>query len=237
MIDNNILKKPSIAWITLTSGRKDYLQTSRKSWYKFVDQENLEEIIIDTSGNKEYSEWLSVEYPNAKIFSLEKDEVIRGDWNNGIRQAYSYFYDIAKTVDCDYIFHTEDDYVALKKINLYDSIEILKSDPNIVQVHFIRQSWTKDEEESGGVLKNCQRLGNHMTQKTNGKNSWVEHRSYFTFGPSIYRKEICFIDKEANHNPELAITHNLFLDINKKTATFGTIDDMNLVEHIGVIKG
>jgi hypothetical protein len=41
----------------------------------------------------------------------------------------------------------------------------------------------------------------------------------------------------ANHNPELAITHNLFLDINKKTATFGTIDDMNLVEHIGVIKG
>ncbi len=237
MIDNNTLKNPSIAWITLTSGRKDYLQTSRKSWYKFVDQKNLEEIIIDTSGNAEYAEWLSNEYPNAKIFSLDKTEVIRGDWHNGIKQAYEYFYNTAKTIECDYIFHTEDDYVALTSINLYDSIEILESDPDIVQVNFVRQPWGKDEEESGGVLKNCQKLGNVMTEKNNGKNKWVEHRAYFTFGPSIYRKEICFIDKDASHNPEIAITYKLFSDLNKKTATFGTIDDMNLVEHIGVIKG
>ena len=237
MIDKILPVKKSIAWITLTSGRKDYLQVSRKSWYKFVDQNNLYEIIIDTSGSTEYAEWLSNEYPNAKIFSLDKAKVVRGDWNNGIRQAYDYFYDIAKTIECDYIFHTEDDYVALKSINLYDSIEILESDPDIIQVHFIRQPWTRDEEESGGVLKNCQNLGNVMIEKNNSKNKWVEHRSYFTFGPSIYRKEICFIDKNADHNPELAITYSLFRDLNKKTATFGTIDDINLVEHIGVIKG
>lgn len=231
------INESKIAWITLTSGRKDYLKVSRQSWYTFVNQKNLEEIIIDTSGDKDYSNWLLTEYPNAKIFSLDENKVIRGDWHKGIKQAYEYFYTIAKTIDCDYIFHTEDDYVLLTPINLEDSIEILKSDPDIVQVHFIRQPWTKDEEESGGVLKNCQNMGNKMVTKSNGKSSWVEHRSYFTFGPSIYRKEICFVDRESNNNPELALTHSLFSDLNKKTATFGTIDDMNPVEHIGVIKG
>lgn len=76
-----------------------------------------------------------------------------------------------------------------------------------------------------------------MTQKDNGKSSWVEHRSYFTFGPSIYKKEICFTDRDLNNNPELALTHSLFLDPKNKTATFGTIDDMHFVEHIGVEKG
>lgn len=226
-----------IAWITLTSGRKEYLKQSRESWYKYIDGVISEEIIVDTSGSQEYRKWLLGEYPNAKIFSLEEKEVINNDWSKGIRQAYDYFYEIAKTVDCDYILHTEDDYVPLTKIKIDDSVEILKSDLNIVQVHFIRQPWTKDEEDSGSVLKNCQRMGYPMTQKNNGKSSWVEHRSYFTFGPSLYRKEICFINKDADQNPELAITHTLFLDLNKKTATFGTIDDMNLVEHIGVIKG
>lgn len=231
------MNKKNIAWITLTSGRKDYLQTSRKSWYQFVDQENLQEIIVDTSGNKEYSDWLSTEYPSAKIFSLDPKLILREDWNKGISQAYKYFYEIAKNINCEYVLHTEDDYVLLKKIDIQNVINILNSDNNIVQVNFVRQPWTKEEEESGGVLKNCQRIGYTMTQKNNDKNSWVEHRSYFTFGPSIYRKEICFVDTEIGNNPERAMTYSLFADVNKKTATLGTIDDKNLVEHIGFVKG
>lgn len=226
-----------VAWITLTSGRKDYLKRSRESWYKLVFGTISEEIIVDTSGDITYRDWLLSEYPNAKVFSLGQENVIRKDWSSGIKQAYSYFYDIAKTIDCDYILHTEDDYVLLNQLEIADSIDILKSDPDIVQVHFIRQSWTKDESDNGGVLKNCQKMGYLMTEKNNGKNSWVEHRSYFTFGPSIYKKEICFIDRDLENNPELALAHSLFLDPKKKTATFGTIEDMNFVEHIGVEKG
>lgn len=226
-----------VAWLTLTSGRKNYLKQSRDSWYKLVSGKILEEVIIDTSGDLEYRDWLLKEYPNAKIFSLDSSEVINKTWDTGIKKAYEYFYEIAKTIDCDYILHTEDDYVLLNPLDINDSIDILKSDPHIVQVHFIRQPWTKDESDCGGVLKNCQRMGSLMTQKHNGKNSWVEHRSYFTFGPSIYKKDICFIDRDLNNNPELALTHSLFLDPKNKTATFGTIDDMHFVEHIGVEKG
>ena len=37
-----------VAWLTLTSGRKNYLKQSRDSWYKLVSGKILEEVIIDT---------------------------------------------------------------------------------------------------------------------------------------------------------------------------------------------
>jgi hypothetical protein len=226
-----------VAWITLTSGRKEYLEKSRESWYKLIVGDISEEIIIDTSGNKEYSKWLSEKYQNAKIFSLEEELVLGKTWDSGIKKAYEYFYDIAKTIDCDYILHTEDDYVLLSEINIKNVLDILDSDNNICQVHFIRQPWTKDEEDAGSVLRNCEKNGFSLTQKNNDKDYWVEHRSYFTFGPSVYKKDICYIEKDLDSNPELALTYKIFSDLNKKTVTLGKIDDPNLVEHIGVIKG
>jgi len=226
-----------VAWITLTSGRKDYLEKSRESWYRLVVGDISEEIIVDTSGNKEYSNWLSETYKNAKVFSLGKEFVLGKTWDSGIKKAYEYFYDIAKTIDCDYILHTEDDYVLLNEINIKNVIEILDSDKNICQVHFIRQPWTKDEEDSGSVLRHCEKNGFKLTEKNNEQDSWVEHRSYFTFGPSIYRKDICYIEKDLDNNPELALTYKIFSDPNIKNATLGKIDDLNLVEHIGVVKG
>jgi len=226
-----------IAWITLTSGRKEYLEKSRQSWYNLIVGDISEEIIIDTSGNKEYSGWLSQTYKNAKVFSLEEEFILGKTWDSGIKKAYEYFYDIAKTIDCEYILHTEDDYVLLNEINIKNVIDILNSDNDICQVHFIRQPWTKDEEDAGSVLKNCEKNGFKLTEKNNDKDYWVEHRSYFTFGPSIYKKDICYIEKDLDSNPELALTYKIFSDLNKKTATLGKIDDLNLVEHIGVIKG
>ena len=226
-----------IAWITLTSGRKEYLEKSRQSWYNLIVGDISEEIIIDTSGNKEYSGWLSQTYKNAKVFSLEEEFILGKTWDSGIKKAYEYFYDIAKTIDCEYILHTEDDYVLLNEINIKNVIDILNSDNDICQVHFIRQPWTKDEEDAGSVLKNCEKNGFKLTEKNNDKDYWVEHRSYFTFGPSIYKKDICYIEKDLDSNPELALTYKIFSDLNKKTVTLGKIDDLNLVEHIGVIKG
>jgi hypothetical protein len=226
-----------IAWVTLTSGRKEYFKKTRHSWHTLLDTETIEEIIVDTSGNIEYSDWLKEECPNAKIFSLDPSLVIRGNWANGINQAYDYFYDVVKSIDCDYVLHTEDDYVLLKKINLKEMIDILNLDSDILQVHFIRQPWAPEEYDAGGVLKNCQNMGFDMIEKSNGTHSWVEHRAYFTFGPSIYKKEISLSYKKNYANPEIGLTHDLFSDQNKKTATLGRIDDLNIVEHIGVIKG
>lgn len=226
-----------VAWITLTSGRKDYLEKSRESWYKLVVGDISEEIIIDTSGNKEYSDWLSKTYKNAKIFSLGEEFVLGKTWDSGIKKAYEYFYDIAKTIDCDYILHTEDDYVLLNEINIKNVVDILDSDNNICQVHFIRQPWTKDEEDAGSVLRHCEKNGFKLTEKNNEQDYWVEHRSYFTFGPSIYKKNICYIEKDLDKYPELALTYKIFSDPNTKNATLGKVDDRNLVEHIGVIKG
>lgn len=226
-----------VAWITLTSGRKEYLKKSRESWYNLVVGDISEEIIIDTSGDREYSNWLSETYKNAKVFSLGEEFVLGKTWDSGIKKAYEYFYDIAKTIDCDYILHTEDDYVLLSEVNIKDVLDILESDNEICQVHFIRQPWTKDEEDAGSVLRHCEKNGFKLAEKSNGKCSWVEHRSYFTFGPSIYRKDICYIEKDLDSNPELALTYKIFSDINIKNATLGKIDDINIVEHIGVVKG
>lgn len=225
-----------IAWITLTNGRKEYLYESRKSWYENVEGNFSSEVIVDTSGQYEYRQWLLKTYPNAKVFSLSKHKNINNDWNIGIRDAYEYFFNIASEIDCEYIFHTEDDYVLQNKIVLEDSINILDFDTDISQVHFIRQPWTKEEKDAGGVLKYCQSLGFDMIEKEKDNLFWVEHRAYFTFGPSIYKKDICFLDRDLQINPEISITQAVFKDLKKKSATFGKIEDKNFVEHIGKIR-
>ena len=74
------------------------------------------------------------------------------------------------------------------------SIKILNDNDHIKQVHFIRQAWGEIELEFGSVLKHCKSLGYDMIEKTNGNSDWVEHSAYFTFGPTIYKKEIASAD-------------------------------------------
>lgn len=228
---------PKVVWATLTSGRKKYLIESRDSWYRLLKGDISEEIIIDTSGDPEYSKWLKETYSNARVFSLHQDIVIRDNWNHGIRQAYEYFYYILQKIECDYILHTEDDYVLLKELLVKDAVGILNLDQDIVQVSFIRQPWTIEEIADGGVLKNIRKNGVTLQEKNNESVSWTEHRGYFTFGPSIYRHDLCFLNMNSDPNPELAFTYGLFSDLNKKAATFGIIEDTHFVEHIGVEKG
>jgi uncharacterized protein YhfF len=71
-----------------------------------------------------------------------------------------------------------------------------------------------------------------MNEKNNELSCWVEHSAYFTFGPSIYRKEIVSNAWDIKNDPEREFTRTLIINGNK-TATFGKLDDDNMVKHIG----
>lgn len=213
-----------VAWVTLTNGRKEYFEQARPSWYSKMQGNITEELIVDTSGIPEYAEWLKKKYPNAKVIS---------QYCKGYSRSVKFFMDQCLLLDCDYIFHLEDDYVLDVEINLEDSIKIINDNDHIKQVHFIRQAWTEVELEFGSVLKHCKSLGFEMIEKNNGSSDWVEHNAYFTFGPTIYKKEIACADWDLDKDPEREFTR-IYLSGNNKTATFGKFEDNNIVTHIGM---
>jgi hypothetical protein len=214
-----------VAWVTLTNGRKEYFELARPSWYEKMSGNIVDEVIIDTSGNQEYSRWLTNTYKSARIISLPYK-------STSYSESVKFLLDSCLSLDCDYIIHLEDDYVLETEINLKDSIKILEDNAHVVQVHFIRQAWTQEEIDAGGVLKHCQTFGYDMNEKNNGLSCWVEHSAYFTFGPSIYRKEIVSNAWDIKNDPEREFTRTLIVNGNK-TATFGKLDDDNMVKHIG----
>jgi hypothetical protein len=216
---------PTIAWVTLTNGRKEYFEKSRPSWYQKMHGNIVEEIIVDTSGDPEYLNWLTSNYPSAKVIPLGKTSL-------SYAKSVKFLLDVCSSIDCDYIFHLEDDYILEKDIVLEDAIDILKENDNIVQVHFIRQPWIQEEIDAGSVLNYCKGFGISMDEKQNSKSSWVEHTCYFTFGPNIYKKDLVFTQWNTDKDPELEF-YRVLISNKNKTATFGKLDDPNIVTHIG----
>lgn len=222
-----------IAWVTLTNGRKNYMEESRLSWYLNLQGDIYKEIIVDVSYDDEYRYWLKKTYPSAEIISIPKDEKKPNSWEEGIKSAYEFFFNIVHNTECDFVFHLEDDFILLRPLFLNDLIKILNYDLNISQVYLSRQPWTKEEADYGSVLNYYRNLGFNLLGVTIDNLSWVEHRALFTFNPSLYRSSISNLSLSLNNNPELSMTQSVFSNELAKSASFGTEDDLNFVEHIG----
>jgi len=222
---SNLLGQRSLAWITLTNGRKDLLRISRPSWYKYLDGIIDIEIIIDDSGSQVYREWLANEYPLAIIVPV-------GDENQGYKKAMQKCFDIAKNTKCEYILHTEDDFLLNEKIETYSITEALRNNQILSQIALTRQPWYDHERTKNSIIESIESEGYTFIEKQFGNIFYLENSHYWTCNPNIYPSKVATFDWPDTDGSELEFTKKIF-SLGYKSAFYGKREDKHQVSHIG----
>lgn len=217
--------KYKIGWITPTNGRKDLILESRKSWYKNLIGSIDKEIILDDSGDDVYHSWLQDEYPSATVIRYSTE-------NLGYTKTMQNCFDLALKSGCEYILHTEDDFILNIQISLESLIEILRENKDLSQIALKRQRVYDWEFIGKDLIEAISKSGHSVEERVYPETISV-HTAYWTANPHVYPVQIAKIGWPNENNSEKAFGDKVF-SLGYKSANLGKSDDQNHIEHIGV---
>lgn len=225
---SSLLGEKSLAWITLTNGRKDLISESRETWYSnakgFIDVE----IIIDDSGDETYRQWLSTQYPSARIVPV-------GDTPQGYKNAMKKCFETAISTECDYILHTEDDFTLNEEVDLSKITSALSNNSSLSQISLQRQPWYDHEKIKDTYIRSVAAQGYSFVEKNYEDISYLEHSFYWTCNPNIYPIEIAKLGWPSGPRSEITFTKRVFSS-GYVAAFYGKEDSKNHVTHTGFYK-
>lgn len=168
--------------IIINDGRNDYLEATLKSFKEnviFPEGSTVHKILIDDwpkERNEEELKKIAKKYKVNKVILNEKNlgvnETVRKVWNQ-------------IPEDIDYIWHQENDFVFLEKVDIEAFIKILEN-PIIVQCALVRQAWFEDEKECGTLMNT--RPERWRVANVSGTDI-ILHKDHFTFNPSLYKRK------------------------------------------------
>jgi hypothetical protein len=168
--------------IIINDGRNDYLAKTLKSFednVMFPDGSEIYKIMIDDwplERDEKALRKLAKKYKIDKVvFNAENLGV-----NANVKKAWSLIPE-----DVDYIWHQENDFIYLQKVNIMDLMAVLEN-PIIVQCAIVRQAWFDDEREAGSLMNTS------PERWRSGNVSGIDvvlHKDHFTFNPSLYKRK------------------------------------------------
>lgn len=168
--------------IIINDGRNDYLAEALKSFKEnilFPEGSEVYKIMIDDWPLDRDTETLKKLAKKYKI-----DKVVLNEENLGVNSTVKKVWSLIPS-DVDYIWHQENDFTFLKKVNIADLMIVLES-PIIVQCAIVRQPWFDDEKLSGSLMNT------RPERWRDGNVSGIEvvlHKDHFTFNPSLYKRK------------------------------------------------
>lgn len=213
-----------IAWITPTNGRKDLLLAARQSWYDNIVGKIEKEIIVDDSGNQEYHDWLKTEYPSAAV-------VRYSDKNLGYTTTMQNCFDQAILSGCDYVLHTEDDFVLKSKLDINLIAEILDNNEDLAQIVFKRSPVYQWEHLGTDLIDSIRKRG-YPIEYREDKNTIAVNSFYWSANPNIYPIKVARLGWPAESQSEIAFSKKVFA-LGYKSAYLGTENDEPITDHIG----
>ena len=215
----------SVVWITLTNGRKAYLEKSRYTWYQNLKGDIAKEIIVDDSGNPEYRQWLSDTYRNALIVHV-------GDNPMGYIKAMQKCFDEAVNSGCDYVLHTEDDFLLNCGVEVETLTSILYNNKHLSQIILQRQPWYPWEKAQPTYMDAIRSLGHEVIEVDHNGIILSEHSFYWSANPNVYPIEIAKLGWPDKSNSEKLFTKKV-MGLGYKSAYLGGNYEPNQVTHIG----
>ena len=128
----------------------------------------------------------------------------------------------------DYVFHLEDDFKFLEDVDLAQLAAPLEADPLLAQMALCRQPVNAAEIAAGGLT--ASRPGEFAARE-----GWLEHRSYWTTNPSLFRRELSL----SQVWPTEPQCEGLFgIQLREHGYSFGLWGDGRpMVEHVGERSG
>lgn len=207
------------ALLVMTDGRKECIEKTIPSALEMLHGPIIQRFIYDDSGDYKYRSWLMDNFPTFQLICEPK----RQGFGGAIQAAWR----IVKTAKTDYVFHLEDDFLFNEPISLVPMIEVLNNNPHLYQMALRRQAWSSEEKQMGGVIE---RYPNAYMQKE----SWMEHRLFFTTNPGLYRTSLIDIGWPDGEQSEGIFTRKILdLDPYAQFGYWGQKTDPPLVHHIG----
>ncbi len=213
-----------IAWITPTNGRKDLLLAARQSWYENIVGKIEKEIIVDDSGNQEYHDWLKTEYPSATV-------VRYSDENLGYTKTMQNCFEQSILSNCDYVLHTEDDFVLKEKLDINRITEILDSNEDLAQVVFKRSPVYEWERSGIDIIDSIRKRG-YPIEYREGKDTISVNSFYWSANPNIYPIKVAQLGWPNESGSEIAFSKKVFA-LGYRSSYLGKDSDPPIVDHIG----
>lgn len=169
----------SVALLIVTDGRDDYLAQCVASLDRLAGPVT-ERWMHDDTGDPLYRAQLADRYPNWRIV----DGGPRRGCAGAIRSAWTI---LRHDSSARFVFHLEQDFVLTRPVDLAELARLLDDHPELAQVALRRQPCNMLERQYGGVVESHP---DWYTDRSDGSTHWLEHRSFFTCNPCLYRGDL-----------------------------------------------
>jgi hypothetical protein len=207
-----------VALVVTTDGRREYLVRSIGSLHEQLRPWLPVRGIVDDSGDPDYQRFLHESFPDFQMIHHMRRQ--------GFQATFRDAWELALSLDAEYVLHVEDDFTYNEPIDLERMADLLDANPQLAQIALKRQPVNDQERAVGGLME--MRPGAWTQQ-----DGFVEHAVTFTSNPSLIPRrviELVLADPAPKTEPNITaclLTHNL------RFGYLGRIEDPPLVEHIG----
>lgn len=207
--------------------RPEYLDACINSLSEKIKYSFYKKIIIDDSGDINYSNRLNQLYSN-------DFHIISHQNNKGLSGSIRTLWDYSLINSVDYIFHVEGDFLFNKEIDISYMVKVFDYQKNLAQISLKRQPVNIDEINHGGFMEmNPESYEDKYIEQLNY--NFTEHRNFFTLNPSLYPLWVVKLGWETGWG-EKEFAERLFLNPEVKCGYFGKKIDEPLVHHIGHLR-
>ena len=200
---------PKLALMVITDGRWDYLQRTLESAAVALDWPWHQKILVDDSGEE-------------LGFSPDGFKFVKNLPRRGLAGAIQSGWD-ALNKDIDYVFHLEDDFIFPDVVDIELMIELLEYEPELAQVALLRQPWSPEEQQAGGIYS-------IEPERFKQKYGFVQQSHLFTFNPCLYPIGVA---RDYRAGLEAELTANLLAD-DWRFGYLGELGDDPKTIHIGI---
>lgn len=167
-----------ICVLVMTDGRRACIEQALPSLRSKLIGPIAEFVIHDDSGDSEYQAWLRERWSTSVIATPS-----RQGFGGAIQNAWRH---VAR-LPVSYVFHTEDDFLLTRTVDLRSMVDVLAAHPYLVQLALLRQAVNAAERKAGGVIP--QHPESYKTVQWKGL-AWREHNRHFTTNPSLIRRSL-----------------------------------------------
>jgi hypothetical protein len=158
--------------------RPDCLDATIQSLEDNLFCDFFKKVIIDDSGDSEYSKYLEEKYS-------DRYEIYSHSVNMGLSGSIRTLWNIATIYDIDYVWHQEGDFIFNEKIDVNILKYKLNNKKTLAQVALKRQAINDQEISVGGFMyQNPTSYEPYIHDNV----KWLEHRNFFTLNPCLYPK-------------------------------------------------
>jgi len=163
-----------IALIVRTDGRGEYLEQCLPS----LDLTAFDaRIVVDDSGDAEYGAWVDG--------LTAWDATVHHESRRGLGACVASGWRTALDLGADFVWDVEEDFVFLEQPDLPLMSKVLARRKHLSQLVFLRQAWSPEEINAGGLIPCAEQRGVRFEPKLTSIGAWVEHRGVFSLNPSL----------------------------------------------------